>query len=89
MSEARAATPAIKKAYADVLRAGAELIGAWLQESPERVRELHELEARGLRPGLLMRSTGERVEVAIVLTDQAGGIEALETIEHNVDVKRQ
>ena len=78
--QAMQATPEIQQAYAKFMYAGAELLCAW-SAARKNQAELRTLENKGFRPGLLVRHSGEAVEVVVILTDVEGGIEPLENFQ--------
>ena len=75
----------LSAAYAGVLHNGAQLLSAWLHERSERLGEFRELEARGLRLGLLMTSDGDSIAIQIVLRGPDGAIDLIDTIGLPID----
>ena len=79
----------LQAAQAGVLHNGAQLLSAWLRERPERLGEFRELEARGLRLGLLMTCDGDSVAIQIVLRGPDGAIDLIDTIGLPIDQRLQ
>jgi len=73
---------AIKSAYAGTLRHSAQLLACWRSNlSNERAKRLADFEAKGMTLGILIGAPRGSLLVQAILTDAAGGVQILDTIE--------
>lgn len=72
----------LSRAFGLCLQTGAALLATWKgQLSPERLGHLAAAEALDMRLGLAIVMPADRWLIQITLTDRAGGVQMLDTIE--------